>query len=212
MQTSYFKTALLSAAILFSSLSFTSCDNNRAEDDKVYNEYRDYVVSVRDTSDRYWDREWNEIEREYEELKNKASAKMDGWDDKRKEEFNELERDWNSFKERYNEQRTVRDSERRINEIRSQVLANPDVQSIQQLQGPEILPAYQRFESSVKSNMANYSTQDWNEVNSIYNALKARRQEVMNQIPKDDKMKIQNIELGYETTMTTNKPFSPSEN
>lgn len=206
---------LYAMALLVSMVLSTACNNAGDQDgdgDDEYTAYRGYVVSVRDTSDRYYDRDWTELEREYNEKKAKVEAKADRMDEKSKAEYNQLDADWQAFKGRYEERRTQRDGEARLTKLRGDLVASPSDMTFGSLQGADILPAYDRFIETVRANRESYTTQDWNEVNVIYNALKARRQAVMNDIPKADKMRVQNLEIEYETKVMVNKPFSEDGN
>lgn len=206
---------LYAMALLVSMAFLSACNNAGDRDgdgDTDYTAYRGYVISVRDTSDRYYDRDWADLEREYNEKKAKVDAKADKMDEKAKAEYNQLDADWQAFKARYEERRNQRDSETRLTKLRSDLVATPSDMTFGSLNGADILPAYNRFIETVRANREAYTTQDWNEVNVIYNALKARRQAVMNDIPKGDKMRIQNLELEYETKVMVNKPFSEDGN
>jgi Skp family chaperone for outer membrane proteins len=200
---------LLASALIFSSLVFfTACDNANKEDDVAYTEYRTYVVSVRDTSDRYFDRDWADLEREYNEKKAKADAKLEQMDEKAKAEYNQLEADWQNFKARYEERRKQRESEERLNTLRTSLVATPTDLTFASVPATDIRAAYDRFIETVRANRGDYTAADWNEVNQIFNALKARRKEINDDIPKDDRARITTLEVEYETTLAVMEPFS----
>jgi hypothetical protein len=208
------RTNLFASVLALSSIfAFTSCDRTTHDNDNdtAYGRYRGYVVSVRDTSDRYYDRNWDELQREYEARKAEVDKEKDRLDDKAKAEYNDLEADWQEFKARYDERHMQRDNEDRIIKLRSTLVATPSDLTFGSVGGTDMRATYERFIETVRANRETYSTQDWNEVNAIYNALKARRQAVMDEIPKEDKMRIQNLEIEYETKVMVNKPFSPDE-
>jgi hypothetical protein len=212
MRKSSFSLTFVAALLLSAASLLTSCKRDYHEDPD-YKNYTTYVSSVRDSSDRYYDRDWAELERDYNDRKVKADKAAADMDEKAKAEYEQMDRDWNEFKTRYEARRAeaAADAERnnRMSTMRSALLIDPNDNTFSTVNAAGVLPAYQKFYDAVKANKDSYSEQDWSEVNVIYNAMKARRQAVENEIPKKDKMEIQNIELGYEAMQTVNKPFAP---
>ena len=210
MQKQFSKAGLYAMALLVSMFFLTACDNkgdNTTDVDPDYDAYRGYVVSVRDTSDRYYDRDWAELERDYNERKARVEAKADKLDEKSRAEYNQLDADWAAFKARYDERRVQRDNEARLAKIRTELVETDDI-TFASVEAATIRDVYEKFIERVRNNRANYNSADWVVVNEVYRNLKARRQAVNDAIKGQDRLRITALETEYETTMAVVSPFS----
>jgi len=210
------KNGFLASAFLIGAIGFTACNNagnnDRGAADEDYTAYRSYVTSVRDSGDRYYDRDWNQLDRDYNERKARVEAKKDKMDEKSRAEYDRMDKEWNDFKVRYDQHRAEakREAEAKnaVSSFRSTLLTNASDETLSTVGANELAATYEHFYETVKANHKDYNEEQWNVVNSVYSALKARREALEDKLSKDDLSKIRKIQVNYEALKITNKPFA----
>ena len=185
---------------------FNACNKNKSE---AYDDYRKYVTTKVDSADRYFDREWDELERDYEAKKANVDRDIDKLDDKTKAEYRELDDRWNKFKAEYQDHRTQKDMET----FRSKLLP-ADVSNDFSNVGPDrLLAVYTYFVDYVDNHKDEFTREQWDQIELLYERLDTHKNEVEKNLPSGDNGKIATQKLRYAAIKTVNRPTTkPEEN
>jgi hypothetical protein len=153
---------------------------------KSYDDYRAYVNSRIDSADRYYDREWADLEREYEMKRAAVENDAQKLDEKTDAEYRKLNEKWDSFKASYTEHRT----RTKMEKLRGGLLPADVKGDFSNVGGDRLLAVYTHFVDYVEANRESFDREQWDEIKIVWERLDAHKNEVEKDLPKGDNMKI----------------------
>ena len=71
--------------------------------------------------------------------------------------------------------------------------------------GDNILGIYQNFVDAVADNKNNYTREDWDEINVLYEALDTRKNVVEKDLKSSDNLKIAGLKIRYASIASTHR-------
>jgi hypothetical protein len=187
-------------------LIFSACNERKS---KSYDDYRGYVITRVDSPDRYYDTEWDELERDYIAKKDKVEADVNNMSEEAKAEYRDLDTRWNEFKASYNDRRAKREMEKF-----QAILVPSDVSAdFSNVTAERLLPVYTYFVDYVDNHKDDFTREQWGQVELVYERLDTRKNEVEKDLPKGDNTKIAAQKVRYSAIKTVNRPGTkPEEN
>ena len=204
------KNQLLIILITISSIAFTSCSEEKKAD-KDYEDYKEYVSETRDSVDHLYDREWNELENEYNEKKMKAEAKMNEWNEATRSEFVALQNDWEAFREKYDDEHNRRAMEIKTAAIENDILPQGIAADMSNVTTANILDVHTHFVSYVSDHRDEFTREQWDRIEFIWEALDTKKNEVEKELKSGDNLKIAEQKVKYGAIKATNRPVAKAE-
>lgn len=182
------KAIILALLCITGTLIFSSCEKKKS---RSYDDYASYVNSRIDSADRYYDREWNELESEYDMKKSAVERDMKDMDEKSKAEYNRLEERWNNFKTSYSERRG------KLSTLRTAIVPAGVQADFSNVSGSQLYGVYKHFVDYVDAHKESFDREQWDEVKLIWERLDAHKNTVEKDLPKGDNGKIAKEKLRY---------------
>jgi len=204
------KNSIKIIAFALSGLSIVACNDNK-EKDKSYDDYRAYVSDHRDNSDKYHDRDWSEIEKEYIEVQRKAEADMENWNDERKAEYESMKMNWDSYRENHLAETTRRDAMAGTKMVTKSVLMDGINEDMSNVDNNNILAVHKHFVSNVEAMKDNMTREQWDFVEILWERLGTRKNHLEDNMTAGVKVDIAKEKLAYGAIKATNRPVAKSE-
>jgi hypothetical protein len=188
---------LLSIAIIFG----VSCSKN--ENLKSFTDYKEYVNSRFDSADYYFDKSWNELEKEYIRLKAEANIDSSKWSEKTKREYEVILSDWVRFKNMYDFHRRELEREMLMMGLLPKNI-HPDFSNVKP---EELRPVYDHFVNYVDVNKDTFSREQWNQIDNLWDKLNAKKDLLNDQLSLNDKARIATEKITYTGIKALNRPL-----
>jgi hypothetical protein len=192
---------LFGAVILIS-----SCRVDRRADSQVYVEsYETYVDSVIRQDKTYSDDEWTELEREYRDRRAEVDENIGTYDESTVRRLEIADERWNEFRENRNRMQHGEHMEMQdMHEMRIQMgIPGGNFDSIN---AANIRNVYERFVTHVEQSQEMHNEMHWNMVDSMWNRLNTRYQEVRQQVPAADNTRITELRTRYTAIRSAHQP------
>ena len=201
----------LAVALLFTGASLVSCDD-RNEYEQPLNDYEAYVDRTANDTEEWTEERWNETEAEYREKRAAVEQHAEAMDDEARARYQEADRKFDERKRRYEEQRAQNMQSGNLNNLYASVGASgsSDLQ-LSNVTAENLLQNYQQFVDQVEANKESYSSEDWKEIELIWDALNRRKNEVEPNLASEDNMKIAELKVKYGWIKTGNKMEAKAE-
>jgi hypothetical protein len=185
--------------------------NNDHERSMAYDNYRGYVASHRDSMDAYYDRDWNEIETGYNERRAAAEKDMDKWNDEMKSEYASLQADWDQYKEDYTAERTRRDEVSKAEKFRMALFPEGVKSDMSTVTAANLLEVHRHFVDYVDQHKDEFSRENWDEIEMLWERLGTRKNEVEKELSTGDNLKIAEQKIKYGAIKAVNRPAAKAE-
>jgi hypothetical protein len=192
---------LFGAVILIS-----SCRVDRRTDSQVYVEsYETYVDSVIYQDRTYSDEEWTELEREYGNRRAEVDENIRTYDESTVRRLEIADERWNEFRENRNRMQHGEHMEMHdMHQMRIQMgIPGGNFDSIN---AANIRDVYEKFVTHVEQRQEMQSEMHWSMVDSMWNRLNIRYQEVRQQIPAADNTRITELRTRYTAIKSAVQP------
>lgn len=218
MKTSTSKTwkktiGILSAAAILS-VSLTSCGGNKHKDDDVES-FRVFVTELKVKDDSEVKESWDNIEREYEEKVAEIDQKEDKLEDNIKQEYEQLKQDYKELKAKYDTENMDADVNTangyNIQPLYETILTNEGDMDLTGVTASNIGSIYKGFVDIVDSHKNEYTREDWDEVDVLWDALNKRKNELEDNLSSEQKLEIGEEKVKYGTYKSLNKLPAKSE-
>ncbi len=205
---------IIYTTLLITAFGMMACDNrNNSEADRDVKNLRSYLDSVkkaeRNSADDYWDR----VEKGYEEKKQQVENKAAQMDDKMKKEYADIQNDFREFKEDYIREREQAKEVRKA-KLRDALyganMVNAELK-MAFMNETNVVKVYETFVNTVSDHKDEYSKEDWNDIQNLYERMEVRRKEFESKISSKDNRSIAGIKLKFFAIKAVNRPFSESE-
>ncbi|MFD2247668.1 DUF6565 domain-containing protein [Pontibacter ruber] len=175
-----------------------SCSASREQEvEGDLNEFRSWVntqtANIADRTEEDWQRTKDDFKYRTQEL----DEKQEKFSDDAKEEYKQLKQRFNEADEeraRTREQRTA------LENWKKELLgAYADTSTITAANVREV---YILFMENVRSKHKNWSSQDWDMADMVFDELGKRKEQVDDELPGDDEVKIKALQMEYRTLET----------
>lgn len=206
---------VLSTAICIN--GFVACNNSANDEAKQDVAYlTQYVDSVATLTPVYTQDNWTAIDNAYQERAMKAESKIETLqaEDKERAEASKLK--YAELKATY----AAKIKDREVAEaakantpdyrqtLRASLFGDGKVGNDMQfafVNGKNILSVYQNFVDKVADNKKNYTREDWDEINVLYEALDTRKNEVEKDLEGRDNRKIAGLKIRFASIVATHR-------
>jgi hypothetical protein len=208
---------LMSAAI--AAMAFVACSspNNQAKQDAEM--LNSYVDSVENAAPVYTAENWTAIDNGYQERSLKAEKNLASLSAEEKAAEEASKTRYAALKTKYDV--TIRENEatakmnaatatapnfRKV--IRDRLFGEGKIGDDMQFSfvtGANILGIYQNFVDAVADNKKNYTREDWDEINVLYEGLDTRKNEVEKDLKSADNLKIAGLKIRFASIAATHR-------
>jgi hypothetical protein len=206
-------------ALIFCLSSLVACKNDgtknadaNGDDDKDYAEYKRYITYTRDSA-KASNKSWEEIDREYNAKKAAAAKDMDKWNAERKAEYEKLNAEYEAWKTAYLAEREAQEKHwTTFGPIYGTVyITAPDAMdmTLPGVTGENVAEVYKNFIQVLKANKNQYTMEDWNEIEKLWEALEDKKDALP--VTAGDKTKIAGWKTEYVSVKAVKKDDKTSD-
>ena len=209
------KTYLIIAAAIVS-IGFTACNggNDEAKQDVV--SLNQYVDSVENLAPVYTTENWTAIDNGYQERAMKAEKNLAALDAAEKTKAEESKAKYAALKAKY--EANIKESEAKAKMaatvpnfrqvLRSKLFGEGkigDDMKFEYVTGTNALSVYKNFVNAVADSKNDYTREDWDEINVLYEALDTRKNSIEKDLPTGDNLKIAGLKIRYASIASTHR-------
>jgi len=208
---------LIAAAIV--SIGFTACKNENKEAKQDAEMLNSYVDSVEGLTPVYTTENWTAIDNGYQERALRAEKNLATLTEEEKAKAEASKARYAALKTKY--EFTIKENEATAN-LNAATAATPNFRKVLRdrlfgegkigddmqfkfVTGANILGVYQNFVDAVDGNKNNYTREDWDEINVLYEALDTRKNEVEKDLKTSDNLKIAGLKLKFARISSTHR-------
>ncbi len=184
------------AVIAFSSVSCG--DNGRKNDDDVES-FKVFVTDLKAKSEEEVKENWEVIEKEYNEKVTAIDQKTEELEDEIKKEYEQLKKDYEELKTKYSTQMKEEDYDGNLQKLYEALLTNEGDMDLSGVTASNIAAVYSSFVVIVDAQMDEYTREDWDEIEILWEALNKRKDEMEDKLSNEQKMKISEDKVKYAT-------------
>jgi len=204
--------SLLSIILIgISCVSFVACTEEKKAD-RAFDDFKDYISERRQNMDKYYDKEWTELDNEYNEKRSKAEEKLNDWSEETKAEFASLQSEWEAFREGYENERARRNAEKQTASIMNNILPDGINNDLSNVTAANLLEVHTHFVNYVEVHKDEFTKEQWDKIQVLWKSLDEKKDLVEKDLKKGDNMKIAEQKLRYGTIKAVNRPVAESEN
>ena len=148
-----------------------------------------------DRTDTAIRKEWPKTREEIRRINQDIERNFDSLSAESKEEYRQLKGRYESWEERQERRLTQPLDAAQLKKWEDQLLR--EYKDISKIAPANIREAYLTFMSTVRIKRRNWTQNDWDYVDNVYRTLNTRREQIENQIPTADKLKIRTLQAEY---------------
>lgn len=206
---------MITAAIMIG--GFTAC-NNSAKDEarQDVTSLTTYVDSVEGLTPVYTTENWTVIDNGYQERVMRAEKRLADLDATEKAEAEQSKAKYATLKARYELNIKENEATAKLQATTpnfKQVLRNRlfgegkigDDMKFEFVTGANMLSVYKNFVNSVADGKNDFTREDWDEINVLYEALDTRKNVVEKDLPSGDNLKIAGLKIRYASITSTHR-------
>ncbi|WP_210463934.1 hypothetical protein [Rufibacter roseolus] len=175
----------------------------RAEQDLA--ELRDWMKDKTDSTgrnDRDTTRRGARIREEFREKTARLDTKLDSLSAKSKAEYKELRRKYENWEARNQQRSAMPLNQETLQRFEEELFGSANALDAQ-FTATQMRDVYTQFLQNVRARRATWTAADWDYVDEIYSRLNQKKDQVEDQIPGQDKLKIKALQAEYLTLETT---------
>lgn len=193
-------------------MSVVSCGGGEHQKDKDVESFRIFVTELKAKNDEITDN-WDEVEQKYQAKVDKIEKKEAELESSLKEEYEQLKKDYAELKAKHEAHHVVEDnvSEGSLNDLYATILTNEGDMDMSGVTSENIVSVYNNFVEIVKLHKNDYTREDWDEVDVLWDALNKRKNELEDNLTSEDKLEIGEEKVEYGACKATNKLPAKSE-
>ena len=209
------KTKLFIAAAIVS-LGFTACNNANKEAQQDAETLNMYVDSVNDLTPVYTTENWTVIDNGYQERALRAEKNLAALTAEEKAKAEASKAKYAALKTKY--EVTIKENEATVKlqattpnfrkVLRDRLFGEGKIGDDMQfayVTGANILSVYKNFVDAVADNKNNYTREDWDEINVLYEALDTRKNAVEKDLKTADNLKIAGLKIRFASIASTHR-------
>ncbi len=211
------KTKLLIAAAIVS-VGFTACNNESTEAKQSAETLNVYVDSVENATPVYTTENWTAIDNGYQERAAIAEKNMATLSAEEKARAEASKAKYEALKAKYElaiKEQEMKNAMQPANTapnfrkvLRDRLFGEGKIGDDMQfafVTADNILGVYQNFVNAVADNKNNYTREDWDEINVLYEALDTRKNAVEKDLKTADNLKIAGLKIKYASIASTHR-------
>lgn len=208
---------LIAAAIV--SIGFTACNTENKEAKQDAEMLNAYVDSVEGLTPVYTVENWTAIDNGYQERALRAEKNLATLTEEEKAKAEASKAKYAALKTKY--EFTIKENEATAN-LNASTPTSPNFRKVLRdrlfgegrigddmqfkfVTGDNILGIYQNFVDAVADNKNNYTREDWDEINVLYEALDTRKNEVEKDLKTSDNLKIAALKIKFASISSTHR-------
>jgi hypothetical protein len=206
------KTKLLIAAAIIS-IGFTACENKKTKEVEVLNTY---VDSVEGLTPVYTTENWTVIDNGYQERALRAEQEYATLDAEGKAKADASKARYEALKAKYEQNMKEKAAAEQVANtapnfrkvLRDRLFGEGkigDDMNFLYVTGDNIRGVYQNFVDVVADNKNNFTREDWDEINVLYEALDTRKNVVEKDLKTNDNMKIAGLKIKFASIAATHR-------
>jgi len=211
------KTKLLIAAAIVS-IGFTACNNENKEAKQDAEMLNIYVDSVENATPVYTVENWTAINKGYQERAALAEKNIAALSAEEKAKAEASKARYEALKAKY--ELAIKEQEMKAamqpantapnfrKVLRDRLFGEGKIGDDMQfafVTGDNILSVYQNFVDAVAANKSNYTREDWDEINVLYEALDTRKNAVEKDLKTADNLKIAGLKIRFASIASTHR-------
>jgi hypothetical protein len=211
------KTKLLIAAAIVS-VGFTACNNENKEAKQDAEMLNMYVDSVENATPVYTVENWTAIDNGYQERATRAEKNLAALSAEEKAKADASKAKYEALKAKY--ELAIKEQEAKAamtpantapnfrKVLRDRLFGEGKIGDDMQfafVTGDNILGVYQNFVDAVADSKNNYTREDWDEINVLYEALDTRKNAVEKDLKTADNLKIAGLKIKYASIASTHR-------
>ncbi len=213
------KTKLLIAAAILS-VGFTACNTENKEAKQDAEMLNMYVDSIENATPVYTVENWTAIDNGYQERALRAEKNLAALSAEEKAKADASKARYEALKAKY--EMTIKQNEAAATMNTATAGTSPNFRKVLRdrlfgegkigddmqfkfVTGANILGIYQNFVDAVADNKSNYTREDWDEINVLYEALDTRKNEVEKDLKTADNLKIAGLKIKYASIASTHR-------
>ena len=211
------KTKLLIAAAIVS-VGFTACNNENKEAKQDAEMLNMYVDSVENATPVYTVANWTAIDNGYQERATRAEKNLAALSAEEKAKAEASKARYEALKAKY--ELAIKEQEMKAamqpantapnfrKVLRDRLFGEGKIGDDMQfafVTGANILGIYQNFVDAVADNKKNYTREDWDEINVLYEALDTRKNAVEKDLKTADNLKIAGLKIRFASIASTHR-------
>lgn len=198
-------------------IAFNACNDNEKDTVKAnVNDLSQYVDSVDNLQPVYTDGQWAMIDNGYQSRVIKVDPPTITLDEVEKATVQKSKEKYAAMKAKYEtgikEANAAKAAAQNpAQHLRDDLFGTGKLGADNQwnfVTAANVVSVYQDFVEKVRVKGDNYSDEEWSEVRSLWKSLNARKEEIENDIPGKDKVKIAGIKVAYAAIKSVNRPVS----
>jgi len=200
--------------------AFTACEAPESEASKNAREFSTYVDSIQILTPVYTNESWAELEAGYQERILLLEKEKEQLEAEEKAKYDESVAKYNALRDSYREnialkEKAVADAKMDYktslrNALFGDALIGNDM-SFGFVTAANLLDTYTRFVNTVDDNKKNYSREDWDEIEVLYEALDTRKNTVEKDLPSGHNNKIAGLKVKYSSIRAFNRGGTKGE-
>ena len=211
------KTKLLIAAAIVS-VGFTACNTENKEAKESVETLNVYVDSIENATPVYTTENWTAIDNGYQERAARAEKNLAALSAEEKAKADASKAKYEALKAKY--ELAIKEQEmknamtpantapnfRKV--LRDRLFGEGKIGDDMQFKfvtADNILGVYQNFVDAVADSKNNYTREDWDEINVLYEALDTRKNEVEKDLKTADNLKIAGLKIKYASIASTHR-------
>ena len=211
------KTKLLIAAAIVS-VGFTACNTENKEAKESVETLNVYVDSIENATPVYTTENWTAIDNGYQERAARAEKNLAALSAEEKAKADASKAKYEALKAKY--ELAIKEQEmknamtpantapnfRKV--LRDRLFGEGKIGDDMQFKfvtADNILGVYQNFVDAVANSKNNYTREDWDEINVLYEALDTRKNEVEKDLKTADNLKIAGLKIKYASIASTHR-------
>ncbi|MBK9486334.1 MAG: hypothetical protein IPO01_14430 [Chitinophagaceae bacterium] len=211
------KTKLLIAAAIVS-VGFTACNTENKEAKESVETLNVYVDSIENATPVYTTENWTAIDNGYQERAARAEKNLAALSAEEKAKADASKAKYEALKAKY--ELAIKEQEmknamtpantapnfRKV--LRDRLFGEGKIGDDMQFKfvtADNILGVYQNFVDAVADSKNNYTREDWDEINVLYEALDTRKNEVEKDLKTADNFKIAGLKIKYASIASTHR-------
>ena len=215
------KTKLLIAAAIVT-MGFTACNNANDDAKKDVEILTTYVDSVDGMTAVYTTENWTVIDNGYQERALRAEKNLAALSAEEKAAAEASKAKYAALKAKYEFNIKENEATAKLNAAGATTPGSPNFRKVLRdrlfgegkigddmqfsyVTGANILGVYQNFVDAVADNKNNYTREDWDEINVLYEALDTRKNVVEKDLKTADNLKIASLKIKFASIAATNR-------
>jgi hypothetical protein len=202
---------LMIGALLLSEIACIEPNKNAEIEVK---DLRHYIDSVEQNRHNYYQDEtyWISVEKHYLTEQKNIEIKAADLTTQARADYEKLKVDYAALKVKYTEERTKINARIGLrNSLYGDIKINDDI-SFMFMTAKNVLSIYQTFVTTVDNNKEEYSREEWDEIQTLYDTMNARKDEIEKEITAKDKKKITGQKIKFIAIKALNRPVSKAKN